>query len=487
MRLTRLTLLLVPSLGFASLFSPVSRTSPDYLRLEALVATGLIPGFTLELAPEEVWTRHQVAMVLVRLAASPARSTLSPEVARSLVVMEAEYASELAFLRAPTASTPGLPSPPPPAEDGLEPSGLKIRSRDGRGSARFGARVQLRHVRQDFEEPATALPRQDVATFQVRRAQAFANLSWHPKVDLRIMTDFGRSRGVLQDAVLRWELDPRLRIWLGQFKHPYARETVGSIRDQVFVDWSLANLVFGFNDLTTSAPTGLGRLLGHGMGRSPGIQLWGDLGENPAEGRNLRWFFNVANSRGENQLNENEGFSYAGKLELHPFGDPGYSPGAWGGPRDPKLSVDLAYVHDKAIQAWDLDGSGAVGPRDRHDRHLTNLGFVYKHRRFWATTEYFRQWLRPDVPGLARTGSRGVVAATSWMLVPRRWEVALRLSRVDPDRGIGGNDQWERMIGLSRYLRGHREKVSFDLAELEDDASPARSEDRARLQYQFSF
>lgn len=500
-RASVLGLVVATGLG-ASPFSPVPAGSFVYDFANELIAAGLIPGYSTPLDAGERVSRMQMAGFVSKLLGAASAKLAGKELPEGqknrLEALRAEFSGELAILAQPghDAWTAALAPPkatPRPAEVSLdEKAGLVIKSKSAPGLVdqrlRLQLRTQLMYASDDF--PAYSAPggspRQDVSGFSVRRAQVIADQTLHPKLEARFMYDVGRNQGILMDAALKWTLDPSFKLWFGQFQHPFARESLGGIGDQIFVDWGLANLVFGFNGLTTAQPAGLGALLGHGMGRPAQLQLWGDLGDPKRHG-NLRYFLNVGNGRGENERNENEGLLYSAKLEFHPWGDPGYAPGGMTNPRDPKLALDLGVFVDEKLRSFDLDGSGAVTASDQHDRQGMVLGYSLKHRRFATQGESFRQWITPEAPGLPRRGSNGWYAQVSWMWEPARWEAALRWNGVDPDRSRMGNSQFERTLALNHYLNGHRHKISADLSELEDDLRPQNDDRRFRLQYQLAF
>ena len=122
-------------------------------------------------------------------------------------------------------------------------------------------------------------------------------------------------------------------------------------------------------------------------------------------------------------------------------------------------------------------------------RRVTNLGWVYRRDRFSSQGEYFRQRQRPRSSWLGQpeVESRGHYVLLGWTWVPRRWEMGLRYSQVDPDAGAPGDRRDERAVSLTRYLDEEVTKAVLEVVETDDARRPRGGERVVRVQYQVTF
>lgn len=493
----------------ASPFQDVPRQSWTYDFVDAALQTGLIPGYTEAVGPEEVLSRLELATLVSKLLGAGARGlaagTLEAVDQARLEALRNEFGPELALLAQPGHEGYGAarnaqgraPAKAPerrkkaaarPAAASLNPGkGMTVTDQETR-KLTLGARFQVLHQADQFDDERLGgvAPRPDNHALRVRRAKLYSEMVLHPKTNFRLQFEAAGAGGRLDDAMLRWNMDPQVRLWLGQFKPPLSRESIQSTREILFIDRSLAATVFTFNNLTAGVPTSIGTLRGHGFGRSSGLQLWGDTARDPKQDGNLRWFFHIANGQGQNLGNENDGYATTFKLEFHPWGDPGYIQGSLDQPRGKRLALDVAWLRDDKSQLLDISGNGTVDAQDRQGREIAAFGYQLELDRFSSQGEYFQQDTDPDLPTLMPVESDGAYVQAGW-LFDHKWEAAFRYGWVDPDRNVAGNEQREKVVGISRYIRGHFEKVQLDWARLTDELHKTFDEDRLRLQYQYTF
>lgn len=148
-----------------------------------------------------------------------------------------------------------------------------------------------------------------VADMIVRRARLTVDIGVSDFIDARIQPDFAGGRATLEDAWVRFSLDPRLRVSVGQFKRPFSTWDLLSTVDLPVVERD--GRIQGVDDCP-----GVGGLCSFSRlteelafdGRDTGIRLEGDLG------RGLGYAATVTTGQGSNTSEVNGGKSLSGRL-----------------------------------------------------------------------------------------------------------------------------------------------------------------------------
>ena len=87
------------------------------------------------------------------------------------------------------------------------------------------------------------------------------------------------------------------------------------------------------------------------------------------------------------------------------------------------------------------------------------------------------------------TKSSGLYGQGSFMVVPEKFEIAVRYASYDPNTDIDDDIQTEIMAGFNVYFNklGHSMKLTGDVAMLKNEAKGDDSRLRSRIQVQVVF
>jgi phosphate-selective porin len=283
--------------------------------------------------------------------------------------------------------------------------------------------------------------------------------------------------GTRQTAGLRWGyIDftkyalAQLRV--GQMKVPFGNQELTSSGSQQFVERSVASVAF--------SPS-----------YDQGVQVSGRT-----KGKNFGYMGGAFNGNGivsRNQiLNNNEGFRYAARVHFDPAGEYKLEESAVDHPEKFNWTIGAAWTRAADDDAAELDAT------------TLDYFFAFKYRPLSFTAEWFERSQEnstgPD------TDLDGYIAQAGLFVVPRRLEVALRRSEVDPDSDVDDNEVVESRVGVNWFFMKHNFKLQLDygvvtlrennealLALIADGARPGLSvgdeaddkEFRAQLQIRF--
>jgi phosphate-selective porin OprO and OprP len=255
----------------------------------------------------------------------------------------------------------------------------------------------------------------------------------------------------IRDAVLYYFVNDNFYVGFGQSKLPGNRQRVISSGNLQFADRSIANAYltldrdFGFF-LYKTVP-----LKGPSFVQLKGVVSTGD---------------------GRNASAINAGLAYTGRIEYLPFGGftnvGDFSEGDLEYEHTPKLSLGITLSTNlKATRT-----GGQLGPELFDSRNMTSF-FVDGMFKYvgWAVLGEYMQRSSPDPITTNEEGDirfvqvgKGFNTQVSKM-INRKMELAMRYSRVVPDKSITGLQDRidEALIGYSYYINGHRIKLQANI------------------------
>lgn len=250
----------------------------------------------------------------------------------------------------------------------------------------------------------------------------------------------------VRDAILYYTFNDNFYIGFGQSKLPGNRQRVNSSGNLQFIDRSIVN-----STLTVDRDFGF---FGYYTVRMPVSILMLKGAISSGEGRNA--------------MAVNDGLAYTGRVEYLPFGaftnGGDYSEGDLEFEENPKLSIGAAFsANNKATKTGGQLGDDLYGTRD-----ITTLIFdaIFKYQGWAASSEYINR--DTDLPitsnlnGDTRHVFKGYGINTQLSkLVSRKTELAVRYAFVNPNEEIAlVQDRIdEALVGVTRYLNGHRIKI----------------------------
>jgi hypothetical protein len=376
------------------------------------------------------------------------------------------------------AQTPDEESPP--VTGILGPSGIDLKSGDGRYRLHLWFRGQLR-----FSTPFNADPRspEDFQapaknSFDVQRIRIkLEGHAYRPWLNYSFEYDF-KSR--LLDVQLTLSRFPWLQFRAGQWKVNYNRERVDSSGKQQLADRSIVNREFTVD-------------------RQPGFMLFGRL--LPGSHADSWYYLGLFNGNGANASNDDSRMMWLARYQWNFLGrDLPFSQGDVKIRDKPAGSLAFAAVGNRSpYTRFSTEGGGELdgfeaGTAGRYDlrQYLQELAFQY--RGFSVQQELHYKDITDNSTGL-ETSLRGGYAQAGlfpWALTrrfPRPLELAVRWAFVDPDRSVPEDGRRELTFGANWFFSGHDNKLTADVSRLELDQGAATTlrDYRLRVQWDISF
>lgn len=375
------------------------------------------------------------------------------------LVAENETAADLYFFK---HDLPGYeratPKPyAPPFEVSWKDGKTTIKSKN----AQLGIsnRVQVRFTKEDLDPESSSQPERD--SFRLRRMKTkFDGWVYTKDLTYEMQANFADSSNVLEDANVNYDFTEGKKsamLKIGQFKVPFGRQELTSSGSQQFVDRSTVSNTFA-------------------RGRDIGVQLWG----TPAGGK-IDWRVGVFNGNGRTvSRNDNDDLQLNARLQWAPFGDPKYSEGDFDSSDRPLFAIGGGYE----ANLREVAASGTTVAH-QNDQNITALDAVFKYKGFSVYGELFdRENDRNE--GLSDFDDEGYVLQAGYFVIPKRFEVALRVAEFDPNSDSGDNERTENGIAVGYFWNKHNHKLQADFRELENKASNQKDRE-LRLQYQLIF
>ncbi|MBQ8424082.1 MAG: porin [Coprobacter sp.] len=145
-------------------------------------------------------------------------------------------------------------------------------------------------------------------SFDVRRARLDFKGNISTKVDYRLFLEFSGTPKVL-DAYVRWKIDRRVNVQVGEFKIPFSLENTYGPTTLETIDNSMAiSKLCNYSDLSGMSANG----------RDIGIGLYG--GFLPRDGYNIvDYAIGVFNGNGINISDNNKAKDFSGRLNINPL------------------------------------------------------------------------------------------------------------------------------------------------------------------------
>jgi phosphate-selective porin OprO/OprP len=345
--------------------------------------------------------------------------------------------------------------------------GIRFVSPDSTTNIHFQARMQNRFVLSSRNaanfEPTTS-------QFLIRRMRLKADGQLiDPRLSFKLELAFsdndidgniaGRAN-ILLDAAINYAITPSLSLRFGQFKLPGNRQRVISSGDLQLVDRSPMNSVFNYD-----RDVGLMVLFKQSLGQAQFIYKGA---VSNGEGRNA-----LSSST---ELNNNElNLALTQRIEFFPFGafegGGAYFEGDLLREERPKLSIAGGYyLNNDAVRA-----QGQRGPTLFETRNINSFytDFIFKYQGLSVMGEYINTQSANPITESPDDRREAVKAGSGYMLQagyvwPSMWEIAGRYSEVSPQEEVIDffQPESELLLGISKYLRGHRVKIQSDIGYL---------------------
>lgn len=354
----------------------------------------------------------------------------------------------------------GLPSLPAVYTPDDEKYALSVKSPDGKFSLNTGGRLQFRYT---FKDRDADFGKNDTNNIDVRRARVYFGGNIYSKLVHYYVELDGDSFDVgIRDFYVYWTPLQELNAKIGYFKVPFNRQRVSSSSKLLFQDRSIASEAFD-------------------QDRDYGFDIYGQ----PFEGH-MEYHAAIFNGAGENPEDrgtddnlDNE-LMYVLGVRYNPFGKYDYYD-----------ETDVKY--SDTLKAT-IGASVTFNPKDR-DEKLENTDAIagvvdlgVKYRGLSWNNEYYVMTQDPE-SDVDSVDSDGFFTQLGYFVIPKRLELDVRYSLLDPNNDVSNDFGREYAAGVNYYFRAHRSKIQADFGHFVTEKGDEGDEDenRFRVQYQIIF
>lgn len=346
--------------------------------------------------------------------------------------------------------------------------GVEYIHKDSAFSIRFSFRAQQRA---GFFSKSLSDMNPETFEMRVRRLRlGFRGFIYDPSIQYYIQLSFSRgdmdwespnatiyntSPNIIRDAMIFYVPVKGLTLGLGQTKLPGNRQRVVSSGSQQFYDRSIVNATF-----TLDRDFGFFSTYQHEYFRVKAA---------------------ITSGEGRNSTKSDFGLNYTLRGEILPFGKFTGDNEDWEGdlarePK-PKLSIAAGYnINSRAVRQGGTLGNDLYNPVTMKNLHA-DLSFKYKG--FALMHEFCNR--AADAPITVKSDDSSSIRTVyvGWgintqmsYLFKNNYEVAARYARITPDKSIYENSDFsginekgyeQYIVGVTRYLNGHKLKVQGNL------------------------
>lgn len=256
---------------------------------------------------------------------------------------------------------------------------------------------------------------------------------------------------VLHDAMIYYQMSPRLQLGFGQGKVPGDHQMISSSADLQLVDRSLHNSVFN---------------VGRDFGLLAEYKPW------PSALRPIIFHGSITAGEGRNWVkSEGSGFSYGGRLDWYPLGmfKTAYKEGDLEWHAEPALMLGLAYNFNDNAQRT----GGQQGSLLYQDRDISTVYFDMTFKQQGWASQFAFSFRNSDDPVTidpTENSIRYVYQGNGYHFQVSKYfrsnyEVVGRIASVTPGSAIDELEPERRewTLGLNRYIKGRSIKLQTDL------------------------
>lgn len=345
--------------------------------------------------------------------------------------------------------------------------GVGLVANDSSFSLNFQFRIQNRASFNTIDEGDWSAQSYE---FRVRRLRMkFTGFVIDPRLTYYIQLSFSRgdmdwrgpdnstvntSPNVVRDAVIYYQVKPKLRLGFGQTKLPGNRQRVISSGDQQFPDRAIVNAAFNID------------------------RDFGFFGTYTGSHFNLKGA--LTSGEGRNAIISLGGLAYTGRVELLPFGHFTNNGDDFEGDLErepsPKMVLSGTYHYNDRAERQ----AGQTGNDIYEMRSLVSMevDMLWKYNGWaWYTEWMNRSTSNPITVNSDASKDRAVAVGQGFLtqmsyLFKNNFEIAGRYAQTRPNEALYNNpsfpsykvnelEQFE--LGVTKYLRGHRVKLQGSL------------------------
>jgi phosphate-selective porin OprO/OprP len=386
--------------------------------------------------------------------------------------------SPIALLAAPDPPLAGT-NEQEKSEQGIRygEKGLEFGTEDDSTFLWFGIRLQGRYDSLPGSLSSAAdLDGSDADNWDLKRGRIKSGGHFFSKA-IQIYSEYDFTTDTLLDYKLTLRPSDNYGFRFGQWKSEFNRERIDSSGKQQFVDRSLSNYWF-----TLDRQTGVGASARLWPGQSFDSSVW--LEYLSGRGRGVGFDSDYGLGMLRWQWNPNGEVLGFGQSDLERS-------------KQAISGVSLVAAHGKSpFTRFSSSGGGQIPGLDSGDYRITQAMLETAYR--WRGVSWQQELHWKDLKHLGSGEHRSLLGGYAQVGafpsefsagIPDPLELTARVAWVDPDTSMSSDQQWEWMIGANWYFKGHRSKLSADLAYLDfdDPVTQSNSAWRFRLQWDVSF
>ncbi len=329
---------------------------------------------------------------------------------------------------------------------------------EGRFSLSIGGRLQPRYQYERREGQSNH------SSFSFRRLRLqFGGHAYSRDLTYRVTPELSRTAS-LRDGWVNYKLHDSVQVRIGQYNVPFAWERDSSSSRHQFVERSIANNEFQWND-----------------GRDLGVMFHGNLNDR------VRYATGVFGGEGRNtSATASEGNLYTGRLTYAPVGAYPRAEALVSPVEGTNMAFGLgaSYANQNAGRDWHPWSDADTG----EPAHVFagTADFHFQAGRFAShLMGFFR-----DVDPLREAPYDGFGASwqAGYLLLPGRLFGSLRYSYSEPNTDEKQSRKREMMMGLQIFHSGHGSKLHLETGRIQNhDGHDWRDTDLIRVQYQLLF
>ncbi|MRR58184.1 MAG: porin [Deltaproteobacteria bacterium] len=263
---------------------------------------------------------------------------------------------------------------------------------------------------------------------------------------------------MLETAFVKYRLIDEVQILAGQTKPAFGRQNLAGVGAQEFVDMSPATVAFapGYDLGAYLSGTVLGGILTYDLSGSNGV--------------------GATTARNSNDL------AFLARLQLNPLGAFAYSEGDPEFSQKPLVTVGSSFYRNTLARTatgfeennlgyansstgWLGKNVATFAATEKVDINSFEIDAAFKWLGAFAQAEYF--WGQGDGQNSDRTvRGQGYYVQAGYTILPKKLEVAMRYSYLDPNRDRS-NDTLTEVIGaVSYYFNNHNLKLQGDVGSI---------------------
>ena len=372
--------------------------------------------------------------------------------------------------------------------------GFTFTTPDEKFQLNFGGRMQFRYTFTDFQLTTPQTPN-DFSQWDVKRirliTQGYAytkDLTYKLEFDPRAYAT-NTAKGLIE-TYINYRFIDEVQIKVGQMKTPFSRGELTSDGALQFVDRSIVVDAF-----------------------KPTYDIGAMLNGRVANG--LAYYYaGVYGGAGQTTTRNSNDNLFVARVMVNPLGDLPYSEADLDTTAKPLVSIGANYFYNvvnKTAAALDVTipnyaaaasatspGSGGwlgrgfnkagfAATNDKLEVNSYGGDLAFKWMGFSFQGEYLLGQAESKTNGhLLR--AQGFYTQAGYTIIPKKLEVAMRYSYLDPDRDVKNNLVTETAGAISYYFSKHNLKLQGDISDIHDQAAGAFKDDMLyRVQAQIIF